>query len=210
MPCYPVWPFSLRFSFPYARLPASLSVCLSLSLTLPTSFVSSGSILYFSPHPLNTTNKYSYGACYIGIVGAGVAGTTTVPNRKYFFGEGRAKLSVATNVQLILRHFPIVSIAPFLATTSKKLEFQAETRQLLDIVTHSIYTDKEVFLRELISNASDAMEKLRHLQVIGGAIEEGSAPSEIIITTDEKEKTITIQDTVGGEVGTGEGKQRCG
>jgi hypothetical protein len=44
-------------------------------------------------------------------------------------------------------------------------EFQAETRQLLDIVTHSIYTDKEVFLRELISNASDAMEKLRHLQV---------------------------------------------
>ncbi|CAB1099458.1 HSP90 [Ectocarpus sp. CCAP 1310/34] len=81
----------------------------------------------------------------------------------------------------------------------------AETRQLLDIVTHSIYTDKEVFLRELISNASDAMEKLRHLQVVGEAIEEGSAPSEIIITTDEKEKTITIQDTVGGEVGTGKG-----
>lgn len=48
----------------------------------------------------------------------------------------------------------------------QKLEFQAETRQLLDIVTHSIYTDKEVFLRELISNASDAMEKLRHLQVL--------------------------------------------
>ena len=52
--------------------------------------------------------------------------------------------------------------------SAKKLEFQAETRQLLDIVTHSIYTDKEVFLRELISNASDAMEKLRHLQVFQG------------------------------------------
>lgn len=48
----------------------------------------------------------------------------------------------------------------------EKLNFQAETKQLLDIVTHSLYTDKEVFIRELISNASDALEKLRHEQVI--------------------------------------------
>lgn len=68
-------------------------------------------------------------------------------------------------------------------------------------MTHSIYTDKEVFLRELISNASDAMEKLRHLQVVGEAVEEGSAPLEITITTDEKEKTITIQDTVSEKDG---------
>ncbi len=67
---------------------------------------------------------------------------------------------------------------------------------MLDIVTHSIYTDKEVFLRELISNASDAMEKLRHLQVVGEAVEEGAAPLEITVTTDEKEKTLTVQDTV--------------
>ena len=41
--------------------------------------------------------------------------------------------------------------------SGEEMEFQAETRQLLDIVTHSLYTDKEVFLRELVSNASDAL-----------------------------------------------------
>ena len=52
-------------------------------------------------------------------------------------------------------------------------EFQAETRKLLDIVTNSIYTDKEVFIRELISNASDALEKFRFKQVLGSAVAEG-------------------------------------
>lgn len=47
------------------------------------------------------------------------------------------------------------------------LEFKAETLKLLRLVTHSLYTDKEVFLRELVSNASDALEKLRFLQASG-------------------------------------------
>lgn len=57
---------------------------------------------------------------------------------------------------------------PRFSTTTKTpetREFLAETRKLLDIVTNSIYTDKEVFIRELISNASDALEKYRYLQV---------------------------------------------
>lgn len=77
----------------------------------------------------------------------------------------------------------------------EKHEFQAETKQLLDIVTNSIYTDKEVFLRELISNASDALEKLRHQQVSGVDINDKDLPLEIRIYTDEKNGTITIQDT---------------
>lgn len=78
---------------------------------------------------------------------------------------------------------------------TKKMEFQAETRQLLDIVTNSLYTDKEVFLREIISNASDALEKLRHLQTTGAEIEQKDLPMEIRITLDEVESSITIQDT---------------
>ncbi|CCI41117.1 unnamed protein product [Albugo candida] len=74
-------------------------------------------------------------------------------------------------------------------------EFQAETRQLLDIVTHSIYTDKEVFVRELISNASDALEKLRHLQATGENILNPEIEPKIIINTDENENTISIWDT---------------
>ena len=80
---------------------------------------------------------------------------------------------------------------------TETLEFQAETRQLLDIVTHSLYTDKEVFLRELVSNASDALEKLRHLQSTnqGTDIKDPDVPLEIRIETDEVNKTITISDT---------------
>lgn len=77
----------------------------------------------------------------------------------------------------------------------KTLEFQAETKQLLDIVTNSLYTDKEVFLRELISNASDALEKLRHLQNTGADIVNSDRALEIKITLDEVESTITIEDT---------------
>ena len=76
----------------------------------------------------------------------------------------------------------------------QKFEFQAEIAQLLDIVTHSLYTEKEIFIRELVSNASDALEKLRHTQITEKEIFDDKAELEINIATDDKAKTITIQD----------------
>lgn len=73
--------------------------------------------------------------------------------------------------------------------------FQAEVQQLLDIVIHSLYTDKEIFVRELVSNAADALEKLRHTQLTEKEIFEAEEPLEIRITTDEEANTITIADT---------------
>ena len=76
----------------------------------------------------------------------------------------------------------------------QKFEFQAEIKQLLDIVIHSLYTEKEIFVRELVSNASDALEKLRHTQITEKEIFDDKAELEISLTTDDKAKTLTIQD----------------
>lgn len=70
--------------------------------------------------------------------------------------------------------------------------FQAETRRLLDIVTNSLYTDKEVFVRELVSNASDALEKCRHDFLARG---EDPGTLEIAIRTDEERGVFSITDT---------------
>ena len=80
-------------------------------------------------------------------------------------------------------------------TTPTHQPFQAEVRQLLDIVIHSLYTDREIFIRELVSNASDALEKLRHAQLASsGTIHDPELPLEISITTDETARTLTIAD----------------
>jgi TNF receptor-associated protein 1 len=73
--------------------------------------------------------------------------------------------------------------------------FQAEIQQLLDIVIHSLYTDKEIFIRELISNAADACEKLRFQQSSGQPVYQPDIAPGISLTTDDKAATITITDT---------------
>lgn len=79
-------------------------------------------------------------------------------------------------------------------TAPEKREFQAEVSQVLDIVIHSLYTDKEIFVRELVSNASDALEKLRHLQLTEGEVHQPELPLEIRLSVDEEAGTLTIAD----------------
>src|SRR4051794_211863 len=71
--------------------------------------------------------------------------------------------------------------------------FQAETKELLDLMIHSLYSHKEIFLRELISNASDAIEKLKFESLTNPALAPQGA-FEIRLTPDAEKKTLTIQD----------------
>lgn len=79
--------------------------------------------------------------------------------------------------------------------TKKKFHFKAEVKQLLDILVHSLYTSRDIFLRELISNASDALDKLRFESNKGTKIIDSDLPLEIKIDFDEKKKTVTVHDT---------------
>lgn len=73
-------------------------------------------------------------------------------------------------------------------------EFQAETRQLLDLMIHSIYTNREIFLRELISNASDAIDKLHFESLTNTDITGGDTSYEIFLVPDKESKTLSISD----------------
>ena len=73
-------------------------------------------------------------------------------------------------------------------------EFKAETKQLLDLMVHSIYTNHEIFLRELISNASDAIDKLHYQSLTNGDLLEGDTDFEIHLTPDADAHTLTISD----------------
>ncbi|OPX87621.1 molecular chaperone HtpG [Pelotomaculum sp. PtaB.Bin117] len=79
--------------------------------------------------------------------------------------------------------------------TYETREFQAEVKQILDIVVNSLYTDREIFLRELISNAADALEKFRYENLTNKNVKDGELPLEITIELDDKEHTLTITDT---------------
>ena len=73
-------------------------------------------------------------------------------------------------------------------------EFQAETKQLLNLMIHSIYTNHEIFLRELISNASDAIDKLHFASLTDKSILEGNEDYEIFLVPDKDSHTLTISD----------------
>lgn len=78
---------------------------------------------------------------------------------------------------------------------SSTFKFKAETHKVLNILTHSLYTNREIFLRELLSNASDALDKLRFKQSKGENVLAPELPLEIKINTDKEGKILTIQDS---------------
>jgi molecular chaperone HtpG len=84
-----------------------------------------------------------------------------------------------------------------IAKTAKveEFQFQAETTRLLDLMIHSLYTNKEIFLRELISNASDALDRLRFEALTNPALLEDDDKYEIRLDADKESMTLSISDT---------------
>jgi molecular chaperone HtpG len=81
-----------------------------------------------------------------------------------------------------------------MSETMETLQFQAEARQLLDLMIHSLYSNKEIFLRELISNASDAADKLRFEAATDDSLFEGDADLNVHVAVDRDARTITVRD----------------
>ena len=82
-----------------------------------------------------------------------------------------------------------------MATTAEQFQFQAETRQLLDLVINSLYTSKEIFLRELISNASDALDRLRFEALTNPSLLAADDKLEIRLEVDKEARTLSISDS---------------
>ena len=78
--------------------------------------------------------------------------------------------------------------------TQETRSFQAEVSRLLEIVAHSLYSEKEIFLRELISNASDACDRLRYAALTEPALAEGDSDYRVVLTPDKPSRTLTIAD----------------
>src|SRR6185295_256150 len=81
------------------------------------------------------------------------------------------------------------------AATTEEFQFQAETKQLLDLVINSLYTSKEIFLRELISNASDALDRLRFEALTNPEALGGDDKYEIRLEVDKGDRMLAIADT---------------
>ena len=81
-----------------------------------------------------------------------------------------------------------------MSSSIEKKEFKSELKQILSLITHSLYSHKEVFLRELISNASDAIDKIRFNSINNEALLENNKEWKIKIIADAKNKTLTVSD----------------
>ena len=81
-----------------------------------------------------------------------------------------------------------------MSAAAETMKFEAEVQEVLNLVIHSLYSNKEIFLRELVSNASDACAKLRFAALADGSLLEGGAELAIEIEADKEARTLTIRD----------------
>ncbi|OCH98667.1 molecular chaperone HtpG [Legionella jamestowniensis] len=81
-----------------------------------------------------------------------------------------------------------------MVSKQQTMGFQTEVKQMLHLVVHSLYSNKEIFLRELVSNASDALDKLRFLALSDSSLYEGDSDLRIVVDFNEKNRTISIKD----------------
>src|SRR5258707_14734434 len=88
--------------------------------------------------------------------------------------------------------FDQLGVPRFMST--EKRSFQAEVSRLLDIVAHSLYSEKQIFLRELISNASDACDRLRYLAISEPKLIAEDPDFRVVLTPDKAAMTLTVAD----------------
>lgn len=115
------------------------------------------------------------------------------PNLEFYISQVPARLPIYHQIH---HHY---ILATRLHTTPKKIP-QAEVSRLMDIIINSLYSDKQVFMRELISNSADALEKVRIKSVADPSILGDTQDLEIKIDFDADAKTLSIQDTGIGTV----------
>jgi molecular chaperone HtpG len=109
--------------------------------------------------------------------------------------EGAQRLERAVaRISVILKVLPASDYTSVMTTKTETFQFQAEARQVLDLMIHSLYTNKEIFLRELISNASDALDRLRFEALTRPELIGADDKLEIWIESDPKARTLTIHD----------------
>src|SRR5437016_2107372 len=97
-------------------------------------------------------------------------------------------------VSVILKVLTTPRYTSVMTTKTETFQFQAEARQVMDLMIHSLYTNKEIFLRELISNASDALDRLRFEALTRPDLIRADDKLEIWIESDPKARTLTIHD----------------
>ncbi|KAM0828843.1 hypothetical protein ACQ4PT_067266 [Festuca glaucescens] len=132
-------------------------------------------------------------------------GVSSHGGKRFFSVLAAPKLNVANNMpslklgesSLVGRRFEssAAAVDSSDAPPAEKFEYQAEVNRLMDLIVHSLYSNKEVFLRELVSNASDALDKLRYLSVTEADLLKDGSELYIRIQTDKDNGIITITDS---------------